>query len=220
MLRYVFILLLGSHLSSAMQQPSIDQFYVTELPEECDPTKPSIPTDPVRFINTTCMFIQLNLIDCIPSKLQDYLPLDDAFTKPIVTHLLLQAVSSTTSCTKNYVKQLLALGANPLDTQKITLIQQNVDYLQDKKTLYNVQKVHTEPCETPLRMAIQMYRNVDAVAAMLELRPNLAKQQIHSPANGNTYADLCAWLVEHAQDEKEKLLQMNKLMQQALQKIK
>ena len=223
MLHYVFILLLCSYMSSAMQQPSTNQFDVAELPEEFDHTKPSITTNPVHFINTTCMFIQLNLASCIPSKLSDYLPLDDAFTKPIVTHLLLQAVSSTTSCTKDYVKQLLALGANPLDTQQISSIQQNVTYvkqnatyLQNERTLYNVQKVHTVPSETPLRMAMQ-YRNVPAVKAMLEQQPMLALTQLEHSSNQRTYADYSAWLMEYAQ-ETEELKQIHKLIQQALQK--
>ncbi len=221
MFKYLFFLALCSHMIYSMQQQIDNKFYVDELVGPFDYSKPSTTTDPVHFINTACMYMRFNVADT-----GNYIPFhigNNETSQRIATHLLLQAVSSKTSHTKDYVKLLLTAGANPLGRQKITMIQkgkaQDVGGLQNGATLYSIAEIYTSPCETPLRLAMQ-YRNVPAVKAMLELQPDLAGQQIHSPANGKTYAGLCAWLVENAQREKEKLLQMNQLMQQALQKIK
>ena len=211
------MLLLCSQMIYSMQQEIDNQFYVDELVEQFNATKPSTTTDPVHLINTACMCIRLNIanIPLIPPHIAN-----NETTKSIATHLLLQAVSSETSHTKNYVTLLLSLGASPLGTQKITMIQtgkaQHIGGLQDHTTLYNVIEIYTTPCETPLRLAIQ-YRNVPAVEAMLEQQPTLALQQ-HSDANPKTYADYSSWLVEYAHHKKEKLLRIHELMKKAIQK--
>ena len=215
MFKYLFFLVLCHQMSYGMQPQVDNQFYVKELVGQFDATKPSTSTDTVHFINTVCLCLRKDIADLhIPPHIAN-----NETTKSIATHLLLQAVSSETSHTKDYVTLLLSLGASPLGTQKITMIQtgkaQHIGGLQDDTTLYNVIEIYTTPCETPLRLAIQ-YRNVPAVETMLEQQPTLASQQ-HSDASPRTYTDYSAWLVENPDRKKAESLHIRELMKRALE---